>query len=96
METELLDAGVAKKVATEADLSAEIARAVEKRPGDRIKVRRVSATMYRVNWVAPETTRGEALQFVQTYRIRDSRFMRAAMVGGKLVVEDMTSEVGRN
>jgi len=73
------------------DLSSEIARAVEKQPGDRIKCRRVAGKMYRCNWFSPEKAgEGQALGFMETYHIRQSRFLRAEKVGGRLIIVDLT------
>jgi hypothetical protein len=89
METETLDTlperTKKKTPVTTPDLSLEIARTVQRQQGDLIKVRRVSASMYRCNWFAPEQD-----TFMAAYRIRDSRFLRAVMEGGKLVIEDFT------
>src|SRR5688572_9390906 len=73
------------------DLSIAIARAVEKLPSDRVRVRRVGQRTYRCNWLTPDTapTRGD-LKSLVTYVTRDSRFLRATKQGGRLVIEDLT------
>ena len=79
------------------DLSAEIARTVQKQPGDRIKCRRVAANTYRCNWFAPEhAAEDQGLCFLDTYRIRDSRFLRVQKTNGQLVIEDLTLATARN
>lgn len=88
---ELVKAGRPSKAAGMPDLSVEITRAVQREPGDVIRCRRVSATTYRCNWLTPD--RGETdsgLRFLDTYRIRDSKFLRATQVDGRLVIEDLT------
>ena len=73
------------------DLSVAIARAVEKLPSDRVRVRRVGERTYRCNWLAPDgrPTRGD-LKSLVTYVTRDSKFLRATKQGGRLVIEDLT------
>ena len=94
------------------DLSAEIARSVEKQPGERVKCTRVYGDNYRVNWVAPDdrVTRtdravassardryyGDGAKALQTFYVRRSKFVRATMHMGKLTVEDLTASAGRN
>jgi hypothetical protein len=79
------------------DLSAEIARTVQKQPGDRVKCRRVAANTYRCNWFAPEhAAEDQGLCFLDTYRIRDSRFLRVHKTNGQLVIEDLTLATARN
>lgn len=78
------------------DLSQEIARKVQKRPGDMVRVKRVSPTTYRCNWL--ELDDGEAAggsRFLQTYRIRESRFLRVNRKEGELVIEDITADSAR-
>lgn len=73
------------------DLSVQVMEALEKRPGDRVRVRRVSRNMYRCNWLEIDTseTRGGA-RFIETWRIRQSRFLKATRQNGKLLIEDFT------
>jgi hypothetical protein len=74
-----------------ADLSIAIARAVDKRPGEHVRVRRVGVNTYRCNWVANDASRtGGDLQSLTTWRIRESKFLRATKVQGRLVIEDAT------
>lgn len=76
----------------EPDLSAEIAQTVQRQPGDRVRCRRVFKNTYRCNWHAPERSHAgdRAARFLETYRIRDSKFLRASRVDGALVIEDIT------
>lgn len=75
------------------DLSIDVMAAVEKRPGDRVRCRRVSRNMYRCNWLEVDNseTRGGA-RFIETWRIRQSRFLKATRENGKLVIEDYSLE----
>ena len=60
-------------------------------PGEHVRVRKVGRDTYRCNWMAVDTTRaGGDLQSLTTYRIRDSRFLRATKAGKDLVIEDLT------
>ena len=78
------------------DLSAEIAMAVEKLPGERVRCRRVSANTYRCNWVAPQQQAGDVLRFIDTYHIRASKFLHVTKPEGKLVIEDWTASAKNN
>jgi hypothetical protein len=86
----------AKKPKLTADLSAEIARAVDRLPGDQVRCKRVSANSYRCNWIAKDSTpaKGGTL-LIDAYQIRDSKFLRATKVNGKLVIEDMTIKAAK-
>ena len=73
-----------------ADLSAEIALAVAKEPGDRVRVARVWGDHYRCNWVAPRNRIENAL--LESFHIRRSRFLKVTRAeGGKLNIQDMTA-----
>jgi len=94
------------------DLSAEIAKSLEKLPGERIKCTRVYGDSYRVNWIAPDTRADKTSRAVatpardrfysrdaaalQTYFIRQSKFIRATRSYGKLLIEDLTASAKRN
>ena len=74
------------------DLSAEIAAAIEREPGDRVRVTWISGTNYRCNWWAP----GSAAQYdnpsmpgllITTHRVRKSRFLSVTKVGGRLLIK---------
>jgi hypothetical protein len=80
-----------KKVVQTPDLSVEIAAAVEKMPGERVRCRRVSANTYRCNWIAPEREAGDALRFLDTFKIKTSKFLHVTKAEGKLVIEDWTA-----
>ena len=75
------------------DLSIDVMAAVDKRPGDRVRCRRVSRNMYRCNWLEIDTTetRGGA-RFIETWRIRQSKFLKATRENGKLLIEDYSLE----
>jgi hypothetical protein len=77
--------------AESADLSAEITRAVDRYPGDRVRCRRVYGDNYRCNWLAVEKQadagRGLALE---TYNIRQSKFLRVTRTAAGLHIEDLT------
>ena len=79
------------------DLSVEIAQAVTKEKGERVRVRRVYGDNYRCNWMAPDdrVTRGGTLA-LETYRIRTSKFLRVRKTPGGLEVEDVTARVARS
>lgn len=80
------------------DLSAEIQKAVQRLPGDRVRCRRVSENAYRCNWLAADrSAAADGAMFIETWKIRESRFLRAVKSNGKLVIEDMTlTSSGRN
>jgi hypothetical protein len=73
------------------DLSAEIAQAVSKQPGDRVRVARVWGDHYRCNWVSPASTKLEGA-LLASFRIRQSRFLKVIRdQGGQLVIVDKTA-----
>src|SRR3954470_6315505 len=85
-----LPASKAAPVAT--DLSAEIAAAIEREPGDRVRVTWISGRNYRCNWWAP----GNATQYdnptmpgllITTHRVRKSRFLSVTKIGGSLLIK---------
>jgi hypothetical protein len=82
----------AAPVATATDLSAEIAAAIEREPGDRVRVTWISGRNYRCNWWAP----GNATQYdnptmpgllITTHRVRKSRFLSVTKIGGSLLIK---------
>jgi hypothetical protein len=81
------------------DLSAEIALAVEKGPGDSVRCTRIWGSDYRCNWWAAEATGaydnpGMGGLLVTTHRVRKSRFLRvtrAGGAGGRLTIEDRSA-----
>jgi hypothetical protein len=88
--TASLPAANAAPVAT--DLSAEIAAAIEREPGDRVRVTWISGCNYRCNWWAP----GSAAKYdnptmpgllITTHRVRKSRFLSVTKVGGGLLIK---------
>ena len=101
MEPILDDVLVADKTRPEpkkvpgADLSSEIAQVVAREKGERVKVRRVFGDNYRCNWLAPDErpgNRGGTLA-LETFRIRDSKFLRVKKSGAALEIEDVTARV---
>jgi len=83
------------KAATGADLSAEIAQFVAREKGERVKVRRVYGDNYRCNWLAPDyraVNRGGSMA-LETFRIRDSKFLRVRKTDAGLEIEDVTAKV---
>jgi hypothetical protein len=83
------------------DLCAEIAAAVEKEPGDRVRVTWISGSNYRCNWWAPGNTSaydnpGMFGLVVTTHQVRQSRFLSVTKTGDRLVIRDVsrTGDVG--
>jgi hypothetical protein len=90
--------GPEKKPAPGADLSAEIAQFVAREKGERVNVRRVYGDNYRCNWLAPDyraANRGGSMA-LETFRVRDSKFLRVRKTPAGLEVEDVTARVARN
>jgi hypothetical protein len=77
------------------DLSAEIAGTIQKGKGERVRVTRVYGDNYRCNWLALddglEARRGTTMP-IETYRIRDSKFLRVTKAEGKLTIENVTHQ----
>lgn len=81
-----------------ADLSIEIAQFLAREKGERVRVRRVYGDNYRCNWLAPDDrpgSRGGSLA-LETFRIRDSKFLRVRKTAGGLEIEDVTARVAGN
>ncbi len=79
------------------DLTQDVAAAVERLPGDRIRVRRVSPSVYRCNWLTSDRSGRTGSMFIESYRIRQSRLFRATIgLDGKLALEDLTIGASRN
>lgn len=86
------------KPAPGADLSNEIAQFLAREKGERVKVRRVYGDNYRCNWLTPDYrsgSRGGTLA-LETFRIRDSKFLRVRKTDSGLQVEDVTARVAVN
>ena len=80
------------------DLSAEIALLMAREKGERVKVRRVYGDHYRCNWLAPDyrsVNRGGSMA-LETFRIRDSKFLRVRKTDDGLKIEDVTARVARD
>ena len=78
------------------NLSDEIARAVEKWPGDEVRCTHVSGDGYRCNWWAAQSTGAYDNPLmgglmVTTHRVRKSRFLRVTKEAGKLVITEPTA-----
>jgi len=76
-----------------ADLSAEIARQVEKRPNDRVTCRRISGDTYRCNWWAPASISGYdnpamAGLTVTTHRVRKSQCLNVTRASQELLIRE--------
>jgi hypothetical protein len=72
------------------DLSAEIARSIDRLPGDRVTCRRVGADCYRCNWWSAADgsnydNPGMSGMVVTTHTVRQSRFLRATRTAEGLV-----------
>ena len=104
MERNLDDVLVADKTRPEpkpaptADLSNEIAHFVAKEKGERVKVRRIFGDNYRCNWLAPDDRTGNrgGSMALETFRIRDSKFLRVRKTDEGLAIEDVTARVASN
>jgi hypothetical protein len=83
------------KPAPAADLSNEIAQFLAREKGERVKVRRVYGDHYRCNWLAPDYRSGNrgGMMALETFRIRDSKFLRVRKTDAGLEVEDVTARV---
>ena len=86
------------KTAPTADLSNEIAQFVAKEKGERVKVRRIFGDNYRCNWLAPDYRTGNrgGSMALETFRIRDSKFLRVRKTDEGLAIEDITARVANN
>ena len=72
-----------RAAAAKEDLSARVAAAVEKRPGDSVRCTRVGGDRYRCNWWSAMGTGGYdnpgmSGLMVTTHRVRKSLFLRAS------------------
>ena len=86
-----------KTATAAADLSAEIAAAVERQPNDRVRVTWVGGSNYRCNWWAPGSTAGYdnpgmSGLVVTTHLVRKSQFLNVTKVGDRLVIRDHASQ----
>jgi hypothetical protein len=87
------------KVALPVNLSSQIAEAVERQPGDRVKCTYISGNNYRVNWWAPTGTEKydnpsmEGL-LVTTHRVRQSRFLSVQTTPAGLVMTTTRGGMG--
>jgi hypothetical protein len=81
--------------ATAEDLSQEVARTVERRPGEQVTCRRVGDSNYRCNWWVMSSTKGfdnpsMLGSLVTTSRIDRSRFLHVTRDARKLLIRDDT------
>jgi hypothetical protein len=79
------------------DLSDEIARAVEKRPEDRVMCRRIWGNSYRCNWWSAADSSnydnpGMRGNLVTTHTIRKSRFLNVTRSRGGLVIVEQNGQ----
>ena len=77
------------------DLSDEIAKAVEKRPEDRVTCRRIWGNSYRCNWwsatdLSKHDNPGMSGHLVTTHTIRKSRFLNVTKGATGLVITEPT------
>jgi hypothetical protein len=88
----------APKPAPQPDLSAEIAQSLAREKGERVRVRRVYGDHYRCNWLTPDYRSGNrgGSMALETFRIRDSKFLRVRRTADGLQVEDVTGRVAGN
>ena len=78
----------AKKAAPEVeDLSRDVERAMEKQSDEEVRAVRLFGNFYRCNWWVVE--KGQQAVFVQSGRIRRSRFLRATKAPEGVVVEEV-------
>lgn len=71
------------------DLSEQIARSVQKRPGEQVRCVRVFGDCYRCNWWASDG--GESAVFANMATIRKSRFLRVTKIADGLVMDDLSA-----
>jgi hypothetical protein len=74
------------------DLSAEIERAMDKEPLDRVRCIHVFGDYYRCNWWAPPILKNNQTKsfdwaVATTHHVRQSRFLSATMNAGQLKIE---------
>lgn len=74
--------------ATTEDLSKAIEQAVERQPDEEVKTVRVFGDRYRCNWWVREKA-SQAL-YLNSARIRRSRFLRVTRRDDKLIIEDLS------
>ena len=82
--------------AARGDLSKEIAAAVEKERGDRVRVTWIYGTFYRCNWWAPASkinydNPGMQGMLVTTHVVRKSKFLSVTKVGDGLLISERPS-----
>ena len=87
--------GQAERPSAATDLSREIESAVEREPGDRVRVTRIHGPNYRCNWWSPGSNAfydnpGMRGLILTTHRVRMSRFLSVRKVGDGLVIDDRT------
>lgn len=73
-----------------ADLSAEIMRTIDREPGERVRCRRVYGDNYRCNWLALDRGNAGLDLAIDTYTIRQSKFLRVTQTAEGLAIEDLT------
>jgi hypothetical protein len=82
---------------TSTDLSEEIARTIERQPGDQVRCTRVTADTYRCNWWAPESKGGYDNPsmgglLVTTHRVRKSQYLHVTQEGTALLIRPYNTQ----
>lgn len=84
--------GASRSAAAPEDLSAAIAAAVEKLPGDSVRCTHVSGNRYRCNWWSAQTLKGYDNPgmvglLVTTHRVRKSLFLRVSRTPAGIAID---------
>lgn len=100
MVEEAFSDGASTKEDVNEDLSAEIARTVDRLPREQVTCRRISHNHYRCNWWTPESTGAydnPQMQglLVTTNRITKSQFLRVTRSAGALQMENLSTGMAR-
>ena len=71
---------------------------IDKEPGEEVRSVRVYGDHYRCNWLTPDYRSGNrgGSMALETFRIRDSKFLRVRKTDGGLEIEDVTARVAGN
>jgi hypothetical protein len=93
-------AAAATATAEPSDLSEEVVRSVERRPGEQVTCRRVGEHHYRCNWWTLQSTAahdnpGMKGPLVSTSRISQSEFLHVTRAGARLKIRVDTRTAAR-